>query len=188
MITEEGRVALRITQQNTVPTGEWPVFDFLLRELDRRGISDPQYCVEEIDNDLVRFETPLLPSSPLRLSVQGWDVANPGSTLVHDGFVTAVRQCVERVRHEKSPSPSRPRELMVNAHELWTPDVRSELRLLGLLLETEDLGEVTWDRRDAASPFKVKLDPLRVRAYGSVGSFADFASIRNGSTPLHAVA
>jgi hypothetical protein len=185
---DEEQLALRLIQQAAVPTGEWPVFDFLLRELDRRGISDPQKCLEEIDSGLVRYEIPLLPPSLLRLSAQGWDLAKSGSTLIHDGFVTAIRQCVERVRHENFLSPSRPRELVVKARDLWAPDVRSELRLLGLLLESENLGEMTWDRSDTASPFKIKLDPLRIRSYASVGSFADFISICNGSTPLHAVA
>lgn len=187
-ISNEERRALRTIRQAAASIGAWPVFDYLLRELELRGISDPKQCLEGVDSDLVRFEIPLLLSSQLRLSAQGWDLAHPESTLIHDGFVTAIRQSVERVRHEKSSSPSRPRELVVSAHELWVPDVRSNLRLLGLLLETENLGEVTWNHSDTTSPFRVRLDPLRVRPYASVGSFADFIRIRNGSTSLHAVA
>jgi hypothetical protein len=187
-ISDEERRALRTIRQGAATTGEWPVFDFVLRELGLRGVNDPQRCLENIGSDLVRFEAPLLPASQIQLSAQGWDIAHPESTLIHDGFVTALRQCVERVRHDKPLSPSRPRELEVSAHDLWAPDSRADLRLLGLLLETENLGGVVWNRKDLASPFRIKLNPLRVREFGSVGSFADFVGINTGSPPLQAAA
>ncbi len=182
-------LALRTIRQATDQIGEWPVFDYVQQELELQGIADPGECLQAIDSGLVRFESPLGLSTPLRLSAAGWDQADPGTKLIHDGFVTSIRQCVERVRHEKPKSPNRRRELVVPARDLWKPDVRSHLRLIGLLLEeVPGLGQVTWDRADTASPFKIKLNPLEVRRYASVGFFADFLSISGGSPSLQVVA
>jgi hypothetical protein len=158
--------------------GRWPVYQYLDLVLHQQGIDRPDQRLEEISSDLVRFDAPLAGSSEIGLTVPGCVGADPSAREVHHGFLKVLRKLFDRWEREPFLSPAQEQPVVVPAQELWSPQMGSstELRMVGLLLEIEQVGKVGWTG-DPQSPFDVEIG-FRIRRYGVVGVLADYLRVR----------
>ncbi len=158
--------------------GRAPVFQYLDLKLHSMGIEFPDRCLEGMSSELIRYDSPLEASGGVRLPVQGMLVADPNARELHHGFPKLIRALVDRWEREELLSPAQAQPVVAHAHELWSPRLgsRTEMRIVGLLLEIEEIGKVEWTE-DPASPWSIEID-FRIRHFGSVASLADYLRIR----------
>lgn len=158
--------------------GRPPVFQYLDLELHGLGVEWPDRCLEEASPTLITYDSPLDTASKVRLTVRGVQAADPGARVLHVGFPKTVRALFDRWEREELLSPSQAQPVVAHAHELWSSRLGSatEQRIVGLLLEIEEIGNVEWTG-DPASPWSIEID-FRIRRFGGVANLADYLRIR----------
>jgi hypothetical protein len=158
--------------------GRWPVYQHLDLVLHDNGVRPDKY-LKGMSNDLVRFDAPLESPSRIIAPVPGFVAAYPDAREIHHGFLKALRKLFDRWEREELLSPAEAQPVVVHAHELWAPGSidRSELRVVGLLLETEGIGKVAWTE-DPDSPWSIEID-FDIRRWGGVGDLSDYLRIRS---------
>jgi hypothetical protein len=158
--------------------GRPPVFQYLDLELHGLGVERPARCLEEASPTLITYDSPLGTASKVRLTVRGMRVADPSARVLHIGFPKTVRALFDRWEREVLLSPAEAQPVVAHAHELWSHRLGSEteLRIVGLLLEIEDIGRVDWTE-DPDSPWSIEID-FGIRRFGGVANLADYLRIR----------
>lgn len=159
--------------------GRVPVFQYLDQEAYRRGIGRPDRCLEGISADLIKYEQPLRASSSVRLLLDGVVMVDPTARVLHHGFLTVLRALPARWDREPLLSSAAAQPVVAHAHELWTPGLGSatELRIVGLLLEAEEIGRVEWSG-DPHSPWGIEID-FSLRPYAGAVTLDDYRRIRH---------
>lgn len=151
----------------------WPLFAFLDVELFRLGVQRPREQLMDMLPELVQFEAPLKPDTPIRARVKGLAFVDRSMpALAH--FVPFVRRCYDFYNGHEPRSPSQTQDVVVSATRLAWPDPLSRelLTMLGLLLDVEGIGRVEWTP-DGEAPWAIPLDD-RIRRFAKIGSLDDF--------------
>jgi hypothetical protein len=178
VLAPEDVLLLRVVFQAVFTSGgRWPVFQYVDQAAFEHGIAVPHRCLEGIGADLVRYDLPLTSAARCRLSVRGMIRAEPAATVVHRGFLQVIRGLSDRWGREELLSPAEPQPVLVPAKDLWSPKLgtSTELRIVGLLLEVEEVGSIEWTD-DPASPFSIQID-YDIRRLGGAISIPSYLQI-----------
>lgn len=181
-VASQGRKVLRLILRAMVATGERPVFQHLDREAHKAGIERPHEVLEELPEDLVFFDRPLEDSSRIGLTLKGAMVAGLSSGVL-DAFLKILAALAELRDEVAPPSPSQAHPVVAHAGDLWVPEMRSpsDLVVIGMLLDSEEIGVVSWTG-DLTSPWSIEVD-YRIREYANVVTLSDYQLIRDPDEP-----
>jgi len=173
------RTAAAVARQR----GEWPTYHHVLSQLLNRGVQNPDVCVDDLRPDYLVADRDLDLGSRVKLTAQGWDAAFPDSLEIHSGFVMAIRGCYDRFKGAKPQTPTVASAVSASALDLLPDATHERRRVVGLLLDSEGVGEVTWTG-ERSSPWSIYLMP-QILDFASVGSFPDYLDAK--TTPALAI-
>lgn len=171
-------VALRILCDVLCERQDHAVVQYLLSELAKKGVSEPEECLATLPGDLVAIDVPRRSDSRVRLTVPGLAALDRGSTALRR-FVVVLRRCVDFYRDHELDSPSRAEPVIARAADLISPRENVDpdaMRITGLLLDVERIGTVRLLDGDMG-PWEIELD-ASVWRYRAVGDLDDFLRMR----------
>jgi hypothetical protein len=177
--TTDHRDVLSVTLELTRLTGQWPVLQAVHLRLARRGVSDPLACIRAVPGEYLLLDDPAGADSTVRLTFAGLHAIDSAAKEL-DGFIGAVRTCVERYRFQgESDSPSRARTLRATARELTHEAELSRecLQTIGLLLQVEDVAPIHFDS-DGLWSAEIGMSIWRYSDVADIDSYLRFARTR----------
>lgn len=174
-VSEAQMAALRVVHQAFLPWGEWPVFDYVDREIYKRSGEGLPEVLGPLRPLLVQFDPYESPASDVRLTIRGLAVLPEARDDV-DRFIEAVRWCVERERDYPS-DPAKSGGARITSTELAAflgePDANPVMRRLYQLLSLEG---VTSGGSSSEAGWEASLS-RRIRRFAEVESLDDYLAV-----------
>lgn len=169
------RILRAATQSSTRNFRNGPTYQHLTHALGHIGIRNVDELLQSLSPAYLVFAAPLADSVGILPTARGWHAADPHAPELHAGLIPAVRRCYDLFHQFKPPSPTEARPIKLSPQDLWPDDPlgsKAKLFVVGLLLEVERVGKVTWTG-DPASPWRIELD-TGIRRFARVGDYDSF--------------
>jgi hypothetical protein len=177
-VPPDHEAALRVIRDAFLSTLQWPTLSFVRRELHTLH-SGSLEALEDALGDLIVVDFSHRDDARVRVTVAGlWSIDRGSQELRH--FIRALRGCYDVYCASDLGSPSEPNEIVVSGATLLkhVPEADRDriVQVVGLLLDVERIGPVTWPT-DPRAPFEIVLDS-GILAYGRVGRVPDYLEVR----------
>jgi hypothetical protein len=171
-------VALRIAYDVLRERQDHVVMQYLLSELAKKGVAEPEECLATLPADWALIDVPRRSDSRVRLTVRGITAIDRGSAMSRR-FIGVLRRCVDFYRDHEFGSPSKAEPVVAHASDVIWPGERVDtaaMRITGLLLAVEGIG-VVQPIAGGLGPWEIELD-ASVWRYRRVGDIDDFLGMR----------